>query len=193
MSRVWNVESDTTASGGSPAARLFTAAACGLCCILAGSPLEASSRAGPGSPPGASSAPSPPAPTAAAPVVRSWEIESFDVELTVSRDGTLRVAETIRPRFEGSYNGIFRLIPVEYRTPGLGFEYDLRLEVESVTDGEGRELRHEVGKEGHYRKIKIWIPGATDATKTVVIRYSTARALRHSEGDEVTEAYDELY
>lgn len=124
---------------------------------------------------------------------RSWLIESFEADIRVFRSGTVEVLETIRPRFQGSFNGIYRLIPVEYRTPNLGFEYNLRLSVESVTDGTGNELRHEVSKERHFKKIKVWIPGATDATKTVQIQYRLERALRFHDGDEVTPAYDELY
>ncbi len=124
---------------------------------------------------------------------RSWAIESFDADIRVFRSGDVAVTETISPRFQGSWNGIYRLIPVEYRTPGLGFEYDLRLSVEEVTDGAGNQLRHEVSRERHYKKIKVWIPGARDATRTVRITYRAKRAIRFQEGDEVTPAYDELY
>lgn len=124
---------------------------------------------------------------------RSWAIARFDAEIRVLRSGEIVVTETISPRFRGSFNGIYRLVPVEYRTPGLGFEHDLRLSVEEVTDGAGERLRHEVSRERHYRKIKIWIPDARDATRTVRIVYRARRALRFHEGDEVTPAYDELY
>ncbi|MFQ5678698.1 MAG: DUF2207 domain-containing protein [Gemmatimonadota bacterium] len=124
---------------------------------------------------------------------RTWLIESFEAEVRVYRSGLVEVTETIRPRFQGTFNGIYRLIPVEYRTPNLGFEYDLRLDVEEVDDGAGNALRYEVSRQRHYRKIKVWIPGAVDATKTVRIRYRAGRALRFHEGDEVTPAYDELY
>ena len=43
---------------------------------------------------------------------RSWRLESFDVPLEVQPDGSLTVTETLQPRFVGSYNGIFRTIPV---------------------------------------------------------------------------------
>lgn len=124
---------------------------------------------------------------------RSWTIESFEADVRVAPSGDVVVTETIRPRFEGRWNGIFRLIPVEYRTPNLGFKYDLRLSVEAVTDEAGNALRHEVSRERHYRKIKVWVPGAEDATRTVRIRYRAKRALRFHEGDEVATGYDELY
>lgn len=117
---------------------------------------------------------------------RTLVLERFDVDLEVDAAGGLRVVETIRPRFEGPWNGIYRLIPVEYRTP-QGLNYTLRLTDASVTDGEGRALRVETSRERHYRKVKIWVPGAVDATRTVVLRYRVANALRFFE------EHDELY
>ena len=70
----------------------------------------------------------------AAPVAaqRSLAIERFDAAITVNRDGTVDVAESITARFEGSWNGIYRTIPVEYHTP-QGFNWTLRLELLSAT------------------------------------------------------------
>ena len=62
---------------------------------------------------------------------RSLVIESFDVTVRVNRDGTIEVSEIIRPRFTGSWNGIYRTIPIEYRTP-QGFNYTLFLDVVSI-------------------------------------------------------------
>jgi hypothetical protein len=117
-------------------------------------------------------------------------IESFHSDIRVHRSGTVDVAETIRVRFTGSYNGIFREIPVQYRTRA-DLNYTLRLEVKGVEDGSGRPLRHEVSRSGHYRKIKIWVPGASDTTRTIVIRYRARNALRFFEEDDVE--WDELY
>ncbi len=117
---------------------------------------------------------------------RTLVLERFDVALEVDAGGGLRVVETIRARFEGAWNGIYRLIPVEYRTP-QGLAYTLRLTDTSVTDGEGRPLRVETSRERHYRKFKVWVPGAVDATRTVVLRYRVANALRFFD------EHDELY
>ncbi|MFQ5689746.1 MAG: DUF2207 domain-containing protein [Gemmatimonadota bacterium] len=123
-------------------------------------------------------------------------LESFESDIRVLRSGRLEVSETLRPRFEGSYKGIFRMIPVEYRTGG-NFAYKLRIKVQSVTDGEGRDLRYELSREGRYRKVKIWIPGASNATRTVILRYRVENGLRFfgpgKQSEEVEEAYDELY
>ena len=117
---------------------------------------------------------------------RTLVIERFDAEITVNADGGVAVVETIRPRFTGSWNGIYRTIPIEYRTP-QGFNYSLRLDIESVTDDRGQPLRYESSRERHYRKLKIWIPGAVDATRTLVLRYTVPNALRFFD------EHDELY
>lgn len=121
---------------------------------------------------------------------RSWVIEDFHSEVLVQRSGRVEVTETLRVRFEGSYNGIFRAIPVQYRTRA-NLNYTLGLSVQSVEDGAGQALRHELSRERHYRKIKIWVPGAADAVRTVVIRYSVDSALRFFEEDE--HEWDEFY
>jgi uncharacterized membrane protein YgcG len=117
---------------------------------------------------------------------RSWRLESFDALLEVQPDGSLTVIETLRPRFVGSYNGIFRTIPVDYRTPE-GFNYKLLVDLLSVTDDIGKDLRCETSREGHYIKYKIWIPGASDSTKTVLLTYRVENAIRYFD------EHDELY
>ncbi len=125
---------------------------------------------------------------AATPAVaqRSLVIERFDAQITVNTDRSIEVTETIVPRFTGSWNGIFRMIPVEYHTP-QGFNWTLKLELQSVTDGDGNPLEVETSRERHYRKFKIWVPGAEDATRTVVLKYRATNALRFFD------EHDELY
>ncbi len=117
---------------------------------------------------------------------RSLVIERFDAAITVNRDGSIDVTETISPRFTGSWNGIFRTIPVKYHTP-QGFNWTLRLKLVSVTDGQGQALKTEASRERHYLKYKIWVPGAEDATRTVVLRYRAENGLRFFDD------HDELY
>ncbi len=124
-----------------------------------------------------------PSPTTAQ---RSLVIERFDAAITVNRDGTIDVTETISPRFTGRWNGIYRTIPVKYRTP-QGFNWTLRLELVSVTDQSGQPLKTETSRERHYIKYKIYVPGAVDATRTVVLRYRAENGLRFFED------HDELY
>ena len=100
---------------------------------------------------------------------RTLVLERFDAAIDVAADGTVTVEEVIVPRFTGSWNGVFRTIPVQYRTP-QGLNYTLRLRVLSITDDEGRALKYESSRERHYRQLKIWVPGATDTTKRLRIR-----------------------
>jgi len=117
---------------------------------------------------------------------RSLAIARFEADITVLPSGAIEVTETIRPRFTGAWNGIFRAIPTEYRTPqGLG--YRLALDVLAVTDGAGSPLRYSDERDQHYRKIKIWVPGAQDAERTVRLRYRARNALSFFE------EHDELY
>ena len=121
--------------------------------------------------------------------LRSWRVEDFHADVHVLRSGAVEVVETLRVRFEGSYNGIFRTIPVEYRTRA-NLNYTLGLEVLDVEDETGQGLRYETSRERHYRKIKVWVPGASDAVRTVVIRYRVDNGLRFFEEDD--QAWDEL-
>ena len=93
---------------------------------------------------------------------REWRISSFHSEIEVFTSGDILVTETLRPTFDGSFNGIYRSIPVEYDTD-RGFRYKLRLDVEAVEDENGSELRYETNRDGRYLKIKVWVPGAVNA------------------------------
>lgn len=118
---------------------------------------------------------------------RSYWIEDFAATIVVGADGVIDVTEEIRFYFDGSYRGIYRDIPLRYRD-NLGFNYRLRLEVVSVTDGEGVPLRYELSDaSGGRRRITAYVPGAQDAARTVTIRYRVERALRFFP------EHDELY
>ncbi|MGD8866284.1 MAG: DUF2207 domain-containing protein [Gemmatimonadales bacterium] len=124
---------------------------------------------------------------------RRLTIERFDAEYVVARDGGVEVEERITFRFEGSWNGVYRFIPVKYRLDD-GRRHRIDLDVESVTDGQGNSLRHEINREGALVNIKTWVPGARDATRTVVYRYRVGNALRHyDDKDGMDWAHDELY
>lgn len=117
---------------------------------------------------------------------RSLAIKRFDATIVVSRDAAVDVTESITAQFTGAWNGIYRTIPVGYRTP-QGFSWTLRLALLGARDGEGRALKVETSRERHYVKYKIWVPGARDATRTVVLHYRAANGLRFFED------HDELY
>jgi len=124
-----------------------------------------------------------PAPIAAQ---RSYVVARFEATIRVRSDSRLDVTEAISVRFTGSWNGIYRTIPVEYRTP-QGLNWTLGLELADARDQDGRTLRVEQSRERHYIKYKIWVPGAQNATRTVVLRYRATNGLRFFED------HDELY
>jgi uncharacterized membrane protein len=117
---------------------------------------------------------------------RQLAIKHFDVQITVHPDATIEVTEIIEAHFTGSWNGLYRTIPVEYTTP-QGFNYTLFLDVLGVTDDDGHPLKYETSHERGYKKFKIWVPGANDATRTVILRY------RAEDGLKFFEDHDELY
>ena len=117
---------------------------------------------------------------------RSIVIEDFAAELSVAESAEVKVTETIRLRFTGPWQGIHRRIPVRF-VNGRGENYDLRLAVEEVRDQAGADLKVERTRDRHYEDLKIYVPDANNAVKTVVIRYSVRRGLRFFPD------HDELY
>ncbi|HWR16030.1 MAG TPA: DUF2207 domain-containing protein [Terriglobales bacterium] len=108
---------------------------------------------------------------------RDWRISDFAATYSVDKTGGVFVIERITFVFIGSFQGIYRTIPVEYPGP-RGTNYSLFLKVASVTDDQGRSLKYESKREGAYRKLKVYIPGAQDTSKTIVISYSAPNATR---------------
>ena len=123
---------------------------------------------------------------------RSLTLASFDAQVTVHPTGTIEVTETLRPRLTGSWNGIFRNLSLEHRT-GRNRRVPLRVELVSITDEAGNELRFETEKNAWSRRWQIWVPGAQDAVRTVVIRYRVSNGLRFFDEDSEVGALDELY
>ncbi len=124
----------------------------------------------------------------AAPAVaqRTLEIQRFDADISVNPDGSIDVAESFRVRFNGSWNGIYRVIPVKYQT-SLGVNWTIQLSLTSATDEQGTALRTETNRDGALLKYKLWVPGAQDTTRTITLKYRARNALRFFED------HDELY
>jgi len=110
---------------------------------------------------------------------RSLAIKRFEATIIVNPDGAVDVSEAITAEFTGSWNGIYRTVPVEYRTP-QGFNWTLRLHLLDVTDEHGVSLDVESSRERHYVKYKIRVPGAENATLTVLLRYRALNGLPSS-------------
>ncbi|MGH7538907.1 MAG: DUF2207 domain-containing protein [Gemmatimonadales bacterium] len=117
---------------------------------------------------------------------RSLAIERFDATIQVEPSAAILVTESIVARFTGSWNGLYRTIPVKYRT-AQGLNWTLGLDLQDATDEDGGPLRVEASRERHSIKYKIWVPGAENVTRTVVLRYRATNGLRFFD------EHDELY
>lgn len=124
---------------------------------------------------------------------RDITIRDYRVDAVVNRDGTVDVTETLRVRFDGFWNGIFRDISLQHMT-GQGRKARLDIDQISVTDGAGQGLRFWKEKpESGVRRIRIAVPGAEDAERTVVIHYHVKNGVRYFFPSDPGGAHDELY
>jgi len=117
---------------------------------------------------------------------RSYHISKFNSNIHVEEDGSARIEEQITFVFNGVYQGIYRDIPVDYPGPS-GSNYTLFIKLDSITDDSGSKLKYEKKTRGGFLHLKIYVPGATDATRTVNIEYSVANGTRFFED------HDEFY
>ena len=117
---------------------------------------------------------------------KSWRIADFQDDIVLNQNGSALVTERISLVFVGQWNGIHRMIPIEYPGPS-GTNYELFLEVQSVTDGEGSKLKYDSSITHGERDLKIYIPGAVDASRTVEIIYHLRNGTRFFHD------YDEFY
>jgi uncharacterized membrane protein YgcG len=108
---------------------------------------------------------------------RSWRIADFKDDIAIEKDGTTTVHEEITLVFVGSFQGIHRTIPIEYPGP-TGTNYTLFLNVKGVTDESGQKLKYQSSSSGDNRDLKIYVPGAEDATRTVIINYTLRNSVR---------------
>ncbi len=117
---------------------------------------------------------------------KSWRVTDFQDNITVSNDGTAAVDERIAVKFVGEWHGIHRTIPIEYPGPN-GTNYELFLKVLSITDDSGNRLKYDSSTSNGARDLKIYIPEAIDATRTVDITYAVRNGTRFFKD------YDEFY
>jgi len=122
---------------------------------------------------------------AAAPA-RTLTIQAFKSQVTITPDGAIDVIETIEAQFAGSWNGIYRTIPVDYET-AQGLNYSLIIDPVSATDEAGDNLKYEISTTSGNLQFKIYVPNAVDATHTIQLHYRVRNALRFFPD------HDELY
>jgi hypothetical protein len=117
-----------------------------------------------------------------------WRIARFDADITINRDASIDVVETIELDFGQLYrHGIIRAIPVEYEYDRTHLRtYDLT--VRSVTDEDGRNVAFTTSKAGADYEIKIGDPARyVFGQQTYRIAYHVAGALN------AFDDHDELY
>src|SRR3989338_7406057 len=90
-----------------------------------------------------------------------WEITSFNSAITLNRDTTVDVTETISADF-GSLqkHGIFRTIPTSYRTQSNN-TLNIRFHLSSVTGQNGNSIPVSTSRFGDGVKLKIGDPDRT--------------------------------
>jgi Predicted membrane protein (DUF2207) len=108
---------------------------------------------------------------------KSWRVTDFQDSITVNKHGDAIVVEHITLAFVGEWHGIHRTIPIEYPGPN-GTNYELYINVSSVTDGDGGKLKYDSSVSDGARDLKIYLPGAVDTTKTVEITYRVQNGTR---------------
>ncbi|HEU4558166.1 MAG TPA: DUF2207 domain-containing protein, partial [Longimicrobium sp.] len=127
---------------------------------------------------------------------RSITLTDYVVDAVVRADGSVDVTEVIRARFDGTWNGIYRDIDPKHET-GQGRPSRLKISDVRVTDVQGRPLEFwdESGDNGR-RRIRVRVPGASDATQTVMIHYRVRNGIRHFYRNDAAargREFDELY
>ncbi len=108
---------------------------------------------------------------------KSWRISDFHDNIDIAKDGSAFVTERITLVFVGEWHGIYRKIPIEYPGPD-GTNYELYLHVLTVTNGDGQDLKYDSSVSNGERNLKIFIPDAVDATRTVIITYEVSNGMR---------------
>src|SRR5579862_9332841 len=103
---------------------------------------------------------------------RELRIRNFHADLDVMPDSSLDVTETIGVEFIGSWQGMYRTIPVEYAGPG-GFNYSLFITDVTASDGAGggAALRIDKSRSGPNLQFKIYVPDAVDTTRSITLHY----------------------
>lgn len=95
----------------------------------------------------------------------------------VRQNGDVQVEERYTVRFNGSWNGLRRVLELR-PSESYPFTEPLAFHLDATTNAEGEALRNEVRREGRYtRDVRVHVPDASDRTANVIIRYTLGDAL----------------
>ena len=131
---------------------------------------------------------------AASAQAREIRVHNFDALLTVHSDGTTDVVERLTIRFTGEWHGLNRDLSLRHKTAQ---ERPVKLDVVdgAITDDNGRPLVVDYDRldAGWTRRYHIYIPGAVNTDRTIVIRYRVRNAIRFFFKSSDVGELDELY
>ncbi len=116
------------------------------------------------------------------------KISSFKNDITINKDGTISITETISYDFGSQYrHGIFRNIPY-LKTNSQGKKFELKFKIEKVTDEKGASYKYTISRTAGDLQIKIGDPDKTiTGIHTYTIKYNVSGALTYFSD------HDELY
>ena len=125
---------------------------------------------------------------------RDIRIRDFAALLTVNTDGTVDVVEQLKIHFTGQWNGINRDLSLHHNT-AQGRAVKLEVEDGPITDQTGQPLQveHNTLNAGWTHQYHIYVPGAADADRTVIIHYRLKNAIRFFYKSSDVGELDELY
>lgn len=83
----------------------------------------------------------------------AYTISNFTSDITIEKDTSLQIIETIAVRFNEPRHGIFRTIP--YRYTNNGKQLTTKVTIDSVRDDSGNRVNYEVSKTDGNVQIKI--------------------------------------
>lgn len=115
-----------------------------------------------------------------------YVIQDFSSDITVNQDSSLTVVETIKVYFYEQRHGIYRDIPVVYRTAEKTI--NSKLQVKSVGDENGNRVDKKISWEGDSIRIRIGDENKlVQGPKTYVVTYRVRNIIQKYED------HDELY
>jgi uncharacterized membrane protein len=119
---------------------------------------------------------------------RAEEINSFNTDIVINKDGTITVKETIVFDFQGQQrHGIFRKID-STKTNQDGKRYVLDFDILHVVDENGHPYKYQESRDSGWLELKIGDPNRTiTGVKTYVLEYKVSGALTYFTD------HDELY
>lgn len=113
-----------------------------------------------------------------------WVVENFNSEITIDKNTTVEVKETINADFRIlQKHGIYRTIPVKYKDR-YGNNLDIRFKLISITDRAGRSIDYSQSREGNNVQLKIGDAERTVSGKqTYAINYQIKRVITQPNQD----------